>query len=103
MIAVGHKAPFYMEIGVRLRIYKIEQFSSALELDLRPFPQIARIIQNIIMACFNNKNNNVSPCSAGKKADNFLLQENQIMYLIYVPDSDNLVFLWTMSYSLWTM
>ena len=78
MIVVGHKAPFYMEIGVRLRIYKIEQFSSALELDLRPFPQIARIIQNIIMACFNNKNNNnVSPCSAGKKTDNFLLQENQ--------------------------
>ena len=34
MIAVGHKAPFYMEIGVRLRIYKIEQFSSALELEL---------------------------------------------------------------------
>ena len=57
-----------MEIGVRLRIYKIEQFSSALELDLRQFPQIARIIQNIIMSCFNNKNNNnVSPCSAGKK------------------------------------
>ena len=50
MIVVGHKAPFYMEIGVRLRIYKIEQFSSALELDLRQFPQIARIIQNIIMA-----------------------------------------------------
>ena len=31
---MGHKAPFYMEIGVRLRIYKIEQFSSALELEL---------------------------------------------------------------------
>ena len=28
---------------------------------------------------------------------------NVIMHLIYVPDSDNLVFLWTMSYSLWTM
>ena len=27
----------------------------------------------------------------------------QITHLIYVPDSDNLVFLWTMSYSLWTM
>ena len=26
-----------------------------------------------------------------------------IMHLIYAPDSDNLVFLWTMSYSLWTM
>ena len=29
--------------------------------------------------------------------------KTKIIHLIYAPDSDNLVFLWTMSYSLWTM
>ena len=42
----------------------------------------------------------------GTKAEEDVLEKEElgnITHLIHVPDSDNLVFLWTMSYSLWTM
>ena len=42
-------------------------------------------------------------CSVLPQSQNIASKLGEIMHLIYVPDSDNLVFLWTMSYSLWTM